>query len=53
MMEIQGFKDLDAILVPISGGGMTAGIAIAAKAINPDIKGYFNSELDLFPTYLS
>ena len=52
MMKIQGFKDLDAILVPISGGGMTAGIAIAAKAINPDIKGYFNlkSECELFPT---
>ena len=40
MMEVQGLKDLDAILVPISGGGMTAGIAIAAKAINPNIKGY-------------
>ena len=39
MMEIQDMKDLDAILVPISGGGMTAGIAIAAKGINPDIKG--------------
>ena len=52
MMKIQGFKDLDAILVPISGGGMTAGIAIAAKAINPDIKGYFNfnSELKLILT---
>ncbi|XP_048737963.2 serine racemase-like isoform X2 [Ostrea edulis] len=31
--------DLDAILVPVSGGGMTSGIAIAAKAIKPDIKG--------------
>ncbi|XP_056006223.1 serine racemase-like [Ostrea edulis] len=30
--------DLDAILVPVSGGGMISGIAIAAKAINPDIK---------------
>ena len=39
MLEIQDMKDLDAILVPISGGGMTAGIAIAAKGINPDIKG--------------
>jgi serine racemase len=31
--------DLDAILVPVSGGGMTSGIAIAAKAIKPNIKG--------------
>ncbi|XP_062621082.1 serine racemase-like [Saccostrea cucullata] len=30
--------ELDAILVPVSGGGMTSGIAIAAKAIKPDIK---------------
>ena len=39
MLEVQGLKHLDAILVPISGGGMTAGIAIAAKALKPDIKG--------------
>lgn len=29
---------LDAIFVPVSGGGMAAGIALAAKAIKPDIK---------------
>ncbi|UPR02008.1 serine/threonine dehydratase [Chloropicon primus] len=29
---------LDAIVVPISGGGMTSGIAIAAKSLNPNIK---------------
>ena len=38
MLEIQNFRDLDAILVPISGGGMTSGIAIAAKNVNPDLK---------------
>lgn len=30
--------DLKQIIVPIGGGGLIAGIAIAAKAINPDIK---------------
>lgn len=30
--------DLDMILVPVGGGGLIAGIATAAKAINPDIK---------------
>ncbi|ELU14464.1 hypothetical protein CAPTEDRAFT_133965 [Capitella teleta] len=30
--------DLDAILVPISGGGMTSGIAVAAKNIRPETK---------------
>lgn len=31
-------KDLKQIIVPIGGGGLIAGIAIAAKSINPDIK---------------
>jgi threonine dehydratase len=30
--------DLEALIVPIGGGGLIAGIAIAAKAINPRIK---------------
>ena len=30
--------DLDTILVPLSGGGLAAGIAVAAKAIKPTIK---------------
>lgn len=32
--------DLDALVVPVGGGGLVAGIAIAAKAINPRIKVY-------------
>ena len=31
--------NLDAVIVPVSGGGMAAGIATAAKAIKPAIKG--------------
>jgi len=30
--------DLDTLLVPLSGGGLIAGMAIAAKAIAPDIR---------------
>ena len=30
--------DLAAILVPLSGGGLAAGVALAAKAINPSIR---------------
>lgn len=30
--------DLAAVLVPLSGGGLAAGIALAAKAIKPDIR---------------
>ena len=38
MMKEQSFENLDAILVPISGGGMCSGIALAAKHLNPAIK---------------
>jgi threonine dehydratase len=36
MMEAR--PDLDAILVPLSGGGLAAGVAVAAKAINPGVR---------------
>lgn len=32
--------DLEAIIVPIGGGGLIAGVAIAAKSINPQVKVY-------------
>ncbi|HPS78959.1 MAG TPA: pyridoxal-phosphate dependent enzyme, partial [Thermoanaerobaculaceae bacterium] len=32
--------DLDALLVPLGGGGLLSGCAIAAKAINPHIRVY-------------
>lgn len=35
---IEELKDVDAILVPIGGGGLISGISVAAKAINPNIK---------------
>ncbi|GFO08981.1 serine racemase [Plakobranchus ocellatus] len=35
---LEQVPDLDAILIPISGGGLSSGIAIAAKAIKPNIK---------------
>lgn len=38
MLEQVG--DLDAILVPVSGGGLISGIALYAKRINPNIKIY-------------
>ncbi|KAF2359953.1 Tryptophan synthase beta subunit-like PLP-dependent enzyme [Trinorchestia longiramus] len=37
---LQQVPDLDAILVPIGGGGMIAGIAVAVKAIKPECKVY-------------
>lgn len=38
-LEMLGSRpDLDTILVPLSGGGLAAGVAVAAKSINPKIK---------------
>ena len=34
------YPDLEILVVPIGGGGLIAGIAVAAKAINPNIKIY-------------
>jgi threonine dehydratase len=36
MMEAR--PDLAAVLVPLSGGGLAAGVAVAAKAINPKVR---------------
>jgi threonine dehydratase len=33
-------SDLDAIVIPIGGGGLISGIAVAVKSINPKIKVY-------------
>jgi len=35
---LEDAPDLDAIIVPVGGGGLIAGIAIAAKAISPKIR---------------
>ncbi len=35
---LEELEDVDAIVVPIGGGGLIGGIAIAAKALKPDIK---------------
>lgn len=35
---LEKLEDVEQIIVPIGGGGLIAGIAIAAKSINPNIK---------------
>ena len=35
---LEEISDLDALIVPVGGGGMIAGVATAAKMINPDIR---------------
>ncbi len=35
---LEACEELDAIVVPVGGGGLISGIAIAVKALNPNIK---------------
>ena len=35
---VQDWPDVDAIVVPIGGGGLIAGVSMAAKSYNPNIK---------------
>lgn len=41
--------DLDVLVVPIGGGGLLAGMAVAAKALKPDIE-IIGVEADLYPS---
>ena len=44
--------DLDVLIVPVGGGGLAAGIAIAAKQIKPDIQ-LIGVQAELFPSMYS
>ncbi len=42
--------DLDALVIPIGGGGLIAGTAVAAKALKPDIR-IFGVEAAMYPSF--
>src|SRR5437763_2605808 len=46
---LEDAPDLDTILVPIGGGGLMSGIAIAARAVKPDIE-LIGVEAELYPS---
>ena len=48
MLEVA--PHLDALVVPIGGGGLISGIAVAAKAIKPDIE-IWGVEAAMFPAF--
>lgn len=45
---LEDFPDLDVLCVPVGGGGLISGIAIAVKAMKPSIK-IIGVETELFP----
>lgn len=47
---LEDAPDLDAMIIPIGGGGLIAGMAVAAKAIKPDIR-IFGVEASMYPSF--
>ena len=47
---VEDAPDLDALIVPIGGGGLIAGTAIAAKGLKPDIR-IFGVEAAMYPSF--
>ena len=47
---LQDAPDLEALIIPIGGGGLIAGSAIAAKALKPDIR-IFGVEAAMYPSF--
>jgi len=46
---LEAAPDLDCIVVPIGGGGLMSGVAIASRAISPDIE-LIGVEAELYPS---
>ncbi len=46
---IEKVSDLEAILIPVGGGGLISGIAVAVKSINPKVKIY-GIQTEKFPS---
>lgn len=46
---LEDFPDLEVLLVPVGGGGLLSGMAVAAKALKPDIE-VLGVQSDRFPS---
>lgn len=46
---LEDFPDLDTLIVPIGGGGLIAGCAVAAKALKPDLD-VIGVQAELYPS---
>ena len=38
MEIVEEVPDLDAVVIPVGGGGLLAGVAVAVKALRPDVQ---------------
>ncbi|MBJ7447687.1 MAG: threonine ammonia-lyase, partial [Brevundimonas sp.] len=47
---LEDAPDLDGLIIPIGGGGLIAGCAVAAKAMKPDIR-IFGVEAAMYPSF--
>jgi threonine dehydratase len=47
---LEDVPDLEVLPIPIGGGGLISGMAVAAKSINPDIR-IFGCEPAMFPSF--
>ena len=47
---VEDAPDLDALIIPVGGGGLIAGSAIAAKALKPSIR-IFGVEAAMYPSF--
>ena len=45
---LSAYPDLETLIIPIGGGGLISGMAVAAKAINPDVK-IIGVQTELYP----
>jgi threonine dehydratase len=45
---LEDVAELDTLVVPVGGGGLISGVAVAAKALRPDIK-IFGVQTELYP----
>ncbi|MBJ7484153.1 threonine ammonia-lyase [Brevundimonas sp.] len=47
---LEDAPDLDVLIIPIGGGGLIAGCAVAARAMKPDIR-IFGVEAEMYPSF--
>src|SRR5262245_29404808 len=46
---LEDARDLDMLVIPIGGGGLISGVAVAAKAVRPDVE-IIGVEAELYPS---